>query len=90
MRKKVGQVTVEEKNEILTLFERQNGLSELAKIVTVDNKELYERLIADLGQTSVKFQNWWSRTSKKYNWESLEGCNWEIDFDTCEIFLVGN
>ena len=41
-RKIVGQVTVEEKNEIQTLFERRNGLNELAKIVTADNTELYE------------------------------------------------
>ena len=39
-RKIVGQVTVEEKNEIQTLFERRNGLNELAKIVTADNTEL--------------------------------------------------
>ena len=40
-KKLVGQVTVEEKNEILTLFERRNGLNELAKIVTADNDELW-------------------------------------------------
>ena len=33
-KKLVGQVTPEEKNEILTLFERRNGLNELAKILT--------------------------------------------------------
>lgn len=30
MRKLVGNVTAEEKNEILSLFERRNGLNELA------------------------------------------------------------
>ena len=57
-RKVIGQVTPEEKNEILHLFERRNGLNELAKILTADNAE------------------------------SVEGCNWEINFDTCEIYLV--
>ena len=42
-RKKVGQVTPEECNEIQTLFERRNGLNELAKILTNDNTELYEK-----------------------------------------------
>ncbi len=25
---------------------------------------------------------------EKYKWESAEGGNWEINFDTCEILLV--
>ena len=48
-RKKVGQVTVEEKKEIQQLFERRNGLNELARVVTVDNTDLYEKLVKDLG-----------------------------------------
>lgn len=87
-RKKVGQVTPEERNEIQTLFERRNGLNELAKILTADNAELYDKLVKDLGETSTKFQNWWDRMADKYQWESFEGGNWEINFDTCEIFLV--
>ena len=87
-KKIVGQVTVEEKNEIQTLFERRNGLNELAKIVTADNTDLYEKLVKDLGETGVKFQNWWNRMAEKYQWESSENGNWEINFDTCEITLV--
>ena len=56
-KKIVGQVTVEEKNEIQILFERRNGLNELAKIVTADNTELYEKLVKDMGETGTKFQN---------------------------------
>lgn len=88
MKKIVGQVTAEEKNEIQALFERRNGLNELAKILTVENNELYEKLIKDMGETSTKFQNWWSRMSSKYQWESVDGGNWEIDFDTCDIYLT--
>lgn len=87
-RKLVGQVTPEEKNEIQALFERRNGLNELAKVLTADNAELYEKLVTDMGETGTKFQNWWDRMSQKYNWESLPNGNWEINFDTCEIFLV--
>lgn len=87
-KKKVGQVTPEEKSEIQALFERRNGLNELAKIVTADNTELYEKLVKDLGETSTKFQAWWNRMAEKYNWESVEGGNWEINFETCEIFLA--
>lgn len=87
-RKSVGQVTPEEKEEIQMLFERRNGLNELAKIVTADNADLYEKLVKDLGETGTKFQSWWDRMSAKYQWESNDGGNWEINFDTCEIFLV--
>lgn len=68
-RKLIGQVTVEEKNEIQAIFERKNGLNELAQIISVDNKELYEKLVKDLGETSTKFQSWWDKMSQKYNWE---------------------
>lgn len=87
-KKIVGQVTPEERDEIQMLFERRNGLNELAKIVTAENVELYEKLVKDLGETSTKFQNWWDRMAEKYQWESADGGNWEINFDTCEIRLV--
>ena len=88
MKKVVGQVSELEKREIQILFERRNGLNELAKILTADNTELYERLIKDLGETSIKFQKWWNQMSEKCQWESIDGGNWEIDFDTCEIYLI--
>lgn len=51
MRTEVGQVTTTERDEIQLLFERRNGLNELAKILTPDNDELYNRLVKDLGET---------------------------------------
>ena len=87
-RKIVGQVTTDEKNEIQMLFERRNGLNELAKIVTADNTDLYEKLVKDMGETGVNFQKWWDRMAQKYQWESAENGNWEINFETCEIYLV--
>lgn len=89
IRKVVGQVTIEERNEIQQLFERRNGLNELAKILTAGNHELYEKLVKDMGETGTKFQSWWDRMGEKYQWESIDGGNWEINFDTCEIYLVG-
>lgn len=88
MKKVIGKVTEQERNEIQALFERRNGLAELAKILTADNAELYERLIMDMGETGSKFQNWWDTMSQNYQWESVEGGHWEINFDTCEIVLV--
>lgn len=87
MKKLVGNVTEEEKREIQTLFERRNGLNELAKVVTLDNEALYEKLVKDLGETGRKFQDWWNSMEQKYHWESSENGNWEINFDTNEIYL---
>ena len=88
MKKLVGKVSPEEKAEIKALFERRNGLNELAKILTADNQELYEKLVKDMGETGTRFQQWWDRMAQKYNWESAPNGNWEIDFNTNEIYLV--
>jgi len=84
----VGQVTLEERDEIQALFEHRNGLTELAKVLTADNEELYNRLVKDLGETSTKFQQWWDNMAQKYSWHGTANGHWEINFDTCEIFLV--
>jgi len=86
MKKKIGVVTEDEKKEILSLFERKNGLAELAKIVK-DDDTMYEKMVKDMGATSTRFQQWWDTMAAKYQWESMEGGNWEIDFETNEIFL---
>lgn len=88
MKKEVGRVTEAERNEIETLFERRNGLYELAKILTAENTELYERLVKDMGETGLKFQNWWDRMADKYNWDRADNGNWEISFNDGTIYLV--
>lgn len=90
MKKKVGYVTPEERDEIQMLFERRNGLTELAKILTADNSALYEKLVKDMGDTATKFQSWWDRMGAKYQWESADNGTWEINFQTSEIILVTN
>ena len=49
--------------------------------------ELYEKLVKDLGETNTKYQGWWNRMANKYQWESTNDGNWEINFDTCKVFL---
>lgn len=87
MSKIVGKVTESERDTILALFERKNGLQELAKILTADNNDLYEKMIKDLGETNIKFQTWWDTMYQKYKWERTEGGNWSINFSTCDISL---
>jgi len=90
MKKLVGQVSEEEKKEIQALFERKNGLAELSKILTADNDVLYEKLVKDMGETNTRFQKWWDDMGAKYTWESHPSGNWEINFQSNEIFLVIN
>lgn len=87
MKKEIGIVSPEERDEIQALFERKNGLNELAKILNSDNASLYDRLVKDLGENATKFQNWWNEKAAKYQWESADNGNWEIDFNTCKIYL---
>ena len=87
-KKLLGKVTEKERDEIKALFERKNGLSELFKVVTDDNNVLYERIVKDMGETTIKAKQWWDTKSKQYNWENIKGYSWEIDFNTCDIFLV--
>ncbi|GHT63035.1 hypothetical protein AGMMS50239_18120 [Bacteroidia bacterium] len=47
---------------------------------------LYEKMIMDMGTTASKFQTWWDKMAEKYQWETRDGGNWEINFDTNEIF----
>jgi len=89
-RKIVGQVSPEERDEIQRLFERKNGLAELAKILTADNAELYEKLVKDMGETGTKFQQWWDAKAQQHGWQSHPKGNWEINFQTCDITLVVN
>ena len=92
-RKELGKVSEQERDEIRTLYDRKNGLSELAKSLATMNREvlennyLYDKLTADMGRVASEFQAMWDRMSKKYAWENLPGHRWEIDFDTCTVFI---
>ena len=88
----VGRVAPAERDEILALFERKNGLNELVLSLQQNpailaNQSFYEKLVADMGQTSTRFQKWWQDKAKAYGWENIPGYHWTIDFDTCEISL---
>ena len=91
---KVGQVTPEERDEIKSLYERKNGITELFRsLVSVEaadleKSKLYERLVKDMGDISIKFQNWWDEKAKKYSWEGRPGFKWQIDFNSRDIFMI--
>ncbi|NLI11740.1 MAG: CXXX repeat peptide modification system protein [Peptococcaceae bacterium] len=89
----VGAVTEEEKKQVMQLHERIIALDEL--ILAINNTllskesrdELYEKIVNDMGRTKMSYQAWWDNMNKKYNWKSVKEGNWNIDFQTNEIFL---
>jgi CXXX repeat modification system protein len=87
-----GKVSAEERNEIRQLFHRKMALTELFQAIgKMDPKQidaLYEKALLDMGETSAKFQAWWDAAAKRHGWKAINGANWRIDFDTCEVFLV--
>jgi CXXX repeat modification system protein len=95
IKEKVGEVTVEEKEEIERLYERKTALNEL--LMTLNNPSmseeekniLYEKILLDMGKTKRLFDKWWDDAVKKYQWKGTEQDQWSIDFKTNEIFLIG-
>ena len=87
-KKKVRIVTNEENNEIKKIYKSHSGMVDLAKIVSADNVELYEKVVYDKGETNKKFQDWWNKKGEKYNWESADDGRWQINFETYENNLV--
>ncbi|MBM7866512.1 CXXX repeat peptide modification system protein [Heliobacterium gestii] len=89
----VGQVTPEERDEIRFLYERKNGLLELSLTLNklpeqeLENSGLYHKLVHDISDISARFQRWWDEKSQTYRWKNVDGGSWEIDFDSCNIFL---
>ncbi len=87
-KKVIGKVTETERDEIKSLIERKASLSELIKMADSESIYVYNKTVAEMGKAYYDFRKWWDEKSKQYNWESLEGFSWEIDFDNCEICLV--
>jgi CXXX repeat modification system protein len=87
-----GKVSDEERDEIQKLFARKTALGEVVQAMSrMDPKQIeamYEKVIADLGETSLKFHRWWEETAKRHGWPAIEGAKWNINFETCEVVLV--
>lgn len=86
-KKMIGHVTPEQRDVIQGLFERRNSLKELFMIVDPANTALYERVVADMAETQKKFDQWWADRAAEYHWEATENGNWEINFESCNIFI---
>lgn len=88
MRKLVGKVSEYERDQVIVLHGRKYALIELAQLLTKDNCAMYEQIVTDLADTSIKLQEWWNKMSIKYNWEGRDEHGWQIDFNSCNIYLI--
>ena len=81
----VGIVTKDELREIEELFEKKIALENLAKIIDSNKNEVNNKFLSDYGKTLNLFDQWWDKTSKKYDWK---GDSWKVNFRTGEISLA--
>jgi CXXX repeat modification system protein len=90
--RRVGRVTPEERDEIQDLYRRRVGLSALlstlARMDELQATPLYERVVRDMGATTLAYQEWWNRAAARYRWRrERPDQTWHIDFATCEVRL---
>lgn len=86
MRKFVGKVSLDERDEILHLYKKKCTLEELL-LVDELNGPLSEKVRHDLSDVENLYQMWWDSTAQKYNWEKASGKTWTVDFESCDVFL---
>lgn len=93
IKQKVGEVTEDEKEEVLMLYDRKSALKELfltlgSPYLTEGEKEtLKDRIIEDIAKVNSLYEQWWRDKREKYNWKSREKGQWLIDFRTREVYL---
>jgi CXXX repeat modification system protein len=89
-KRRIGQVSEQEKEEIRTLSNRKNTLIELSKLIEVSaaNRPQYEKLVQDIVEATICFQQWWNTMETKYQWNKHPTESWEIDFRTNDVYLV--
>lgn len=92
-RKKVGTITEKERDEIQLLNYRKQTLTTLFRSLADEendfNPHLYDKMVDDMTKTEQRYDAWFRDKAKQYGWESGDGMSWSVDFDACEVFLVG-
>ena len=88
MEKLVGQVSENEKNDMIDICEVKVALDNLEKIVGKDEAELLEQITRERDLTNEKYIAWWDRIRENYDFEGDEQVHWRLDFQTGEVFLV--
>lgn len=92
-RKLIAKISEAERDEIRSLFERKGSLLELFQTFDGEDNEqsnkLFNKVVNELSITNRAYKEWFTAKSTEHNWENVPGKSWQIDFDTCEVFLEG-
>ncbi|MBD7911032.1 CXXX repeat peptide modification system protein [Clostridium sp. HBUAS56017] len=93
-KEKLGNLKLNEREEILMLLERKWALEELMDALDSqpysdeEKKDLHIRIVADLEKNQVAYKKWMSDITEKYHWKIGDEARCKIDFNTSEIFIV--
>lgn len=85
--KEICQLNDDECKEIEDLYEKKIALENLTKIIDLSNPAIYEKMTTEYGSTIHKFNSWWNKMSKKYD---FTGENFWVDFENKKIMLNVN
>ena len=92
MKKFLGTVTNEEKAQVQSISMRRNALHELFATLGAEaaekNNPLYERIVADIGETNERLRNWWTQTATAYGWSFTEKDTWQIEYESNGVYLI--
>lgn len=87
MTKYVGTVLEEDKNKIIDIHEKKIALDNLKHIIG-SNNQLLDKLKLNYKEMSLDYDNWFAQLGTKYQFESSENGQWQVDFSTGEVYLV--
>ena len=81
----IGRIDVCDIREVEPLIERLAGLEELL-LVDIDG-ELKQKIVLEVDEIKKQKRQWWIRSIAKYNWDCDSDSEWEIDFETGELWI---
>lgn len=86
MKQFVGEVSSEERDYIRRLNSQKTALEELFLILDSES-DLLKDAKEEHSKVLAKYNDWWQKTSLKYNWEKVPGSFWTIDFDSKRVYI---
>ena len=94
-KKLVGRVTPEQRDEIRALFERWDSQKRRFQFffpkenrdLSREIQDIYDDMVISMEYMLLAIAQWWDDRGAEYQWEGRESGRWEINFDTCEVFL---
>jgi CXXX repeat modification system protein len=86
----IGEVTIEESQRLLFVYERQKAIMELLNFNAKDIEDIREALLREVQELSGKINEWWTEIRVKYNWQNFEQNRLFHSFDSYEVRYYKN